>query len=321
MEEAESKRLLYVACTRAADLLILSGKMGYRNSWLTEILDAWSISSEGPIEEVLSHRKFTIKVHRPMNLQQFRKIELANRQEPTKEFGDIPDQASPFRRELERVPISVTQLAKDVARDGFIPGDFQPAIWDSEISRTDRVSGRLVGRIVHKVLALWEPLSYDDRSYIDLLETLVIKEGVSPDKVSETVRRSGEILNSLRAHPVYDCINQAVKRYHEYSFTLEIDRGVVHGVIDMLYQDEDGNWHLVDWKTDWTSKNRVEVVAGDYLVQMACYTLAAERILGVKPEMRMWFLQPDIRCHKYSEAELSVVAESCGFITPESTSV
>ncbi|MCB9643541.1 MAG: UvrD-helicase domain-containing protein [Myxococcales bacterium] len=46
MEEAENKRLFYVACTRAADLLIFSGKVGDRNSWMRQVLELWDIPPE-----------------------------------------------------------------------------------------------------------------------------------------------------------------------------------------------------------------------------------------------------------------------------------
>ena len=43
MEQAESKRLLYVACTRAADLLILSGSAKENGSWLGTLAAAWDL--------------------------------------------------------------------------------------------------------------------------------------------------------------------------------------------------------------------------------------------------------------------------------------
>jgi len=52
MEEAENKRLFYVACTRAADLLIVSGKVGDRHAWMRQVLQIWDIpaESEGSID-------------------------------------------------------------------------------------------------------------------------------------------------------------------------------------------------------------------------------------------------------------------------------
>ncbi|RME53272.1 MAG: hypothetical protein D6790_17855, partial [Caldilineae bacterium] len=66
LEEAENRRLLYVACTRAADLLILSGQVEKADSWMQHILDAWGIDSDGPDgEDVLTLENFQVSVVRP----------------------------------------------------------------------------------------------------------------------------------------------------------------------------------------------------------------------------------------------------------------
>jgi ATP-dependent helicase/nuclease subunit A len=48
METAENKRLLYVACTRAADWLLLIGQKGKTNCWLAHMGAAWDIPDEVP---------------------------------------------------------------------------------------------------------------------------------------------------------------------------------------------------------------------------------------------------------------------------------
>lgn len=50
METAENKRLLYVACTRAADWLLLVGQKGKPTSWLTQMATAWDIPETFPQE-------------------------------------------------------------------------------------------------------------------------------------------------------------------------------------------------------------------------------------------------------------------------------
>ena len=72
MEEAERRRLLYVACTRAADLLILSGQTGKKNTWLSEVQEIWGIEDGGPQEETKDFVDFSVQVHRPIESPDFR---------------------------------------------------------------------------------------------------------------------------------------------------------------------------------------------------------------------------------------------------------
>lgn len=60
MEAAESKRLLYVACTWAADLLVLSGRSSGSNTWLVDILDIWEIDAGGPADDILDREGFSV---------------------------------------------------------------------------------------------------------------------------------------------------------------------------------------------------------------------------------------------------------------------
>ena len=66
MDEAEEMRKFYVACTRAADLLLLSGKgAAGEKSWLGKLRRAWGIEAEGAEEERLALDGATVLVRRP----------------------------------------------------------------------------------------------------------------------------------------------------------------------------------------------------------------------------------------------------------------
>jgi ATP-dependent exoDNAse (exonuclease V) beta subunit len=65
MEQAENKRLLYVACTRAADMLILSGRLGDKGSWLQEIMTAMEIEAGGDGERLEARDGYSIRIVEP----------------------------------------------------------------------------------------------------------------------------------------------------------------------------------------------------------------------------------------------------------------
>ena len=91
MEEAEEKRLLYVACTRAADRLILTGQVGNRDSWLQQILEAYEIDADGPQDELLQGDCFGMRILRPDEPEELRPAESG----ATQKVQGIRDDSAP----------------------------------------------------------------------------------------------------------------------------------------------------------------------------------------------------------------------------------
>ncbi len=110
----------------------------------------------------------------------------------------------------------------------------------------------------------------------------------------DAVQRSFQMLRNLKDHHAYRDIENAQRRYQEMPFSISADIGILHGVIDLLYQDRSGAWHLVDWNTKWTPHAEVEEDAKRYLVQMAAYAQAAQRTLQAQPDVVLCFLYPDV---------------------------
>lgn len=83
------------------------------------------------------------------------------------------------------------------------------------------------------------------------------------------------------------------KRYRELPFITALDshlldntlpRGekniLVQGVIDCLWQEDDGSWVLVDYKSDRISPGQTHIILERYSGQMQLYRYAVEHILG-----------------------------------------
>jgi ATP-dependent exoDNAse (exonuclease V) beta subunit len=70
---------------------------------------------------------------------------------------------------------------------------------------------------------------------------------------------------------------------------------ILHGFIDMLYQDRSGQWHVVDYKTNHVAADGVAATAAGYEMQLKLYALAAEKTLGASPKsLRLCFLVPGV---------------------------
>jgi len=203
-------------------------------------------------------------------------------------------------------PVSVTGLVRRTVEDeGALP-EVRPAILRSPGSgKAARAPRWLIGRVVHQALADWQTLSLPSRELESLLEGYARREGVGAGgALRHAVNTSRRMLERLRGSTLYDEIAAAGKRHSELPFTLERAQGLVHGKIDMLFQDRQGAWRLIDWKTEWSPAGQLAERAQEHLLQVAIYALAAERLLGVQVEASLCFLDPELILHAYQRSEL-----------------
>ena len=78
-------------------------------------------------------------------------------------------------------------------------------------------------------------------------------------------------------------------------------------MIDLLFRDNTGEWRLVDWKTEPVGRGQTLAEAAQpYLLQMAVYALAAERILGVQPRVEICFLSSRADVYRCTAADLEM---------------
>ncbi|MFN2195459.1 MAG: 3'-5' exonuclease, partial [Anaerolineales bacterium] len=305
MEEAERRRLLYVACTRAADLLILSGQTGKKNTWLSEVQEIWGIEDGGPQEETKDFVDFSVQVHRPIESPDFSGREIEETlQSPA--VHQIPRLVQPVPPQPQPPPIAVTHLGQFLSRQAELPTEFHPAMWSHERpSPRKRAPGYLMGNIVHKALADWDCLEYPENQRYQMLENHARREGVFRDALADAVQRSNRILVNLKKHRLYQRICQAPQKFHEVPFSMTSPIGTLHGVIDLLFQDQEGEWHLLDWKTEWTPLSKLEANAQDHLLQMAVYANAAQSSLKILPKVALCFLSPNVALYHFTQEMLA----------------
>ncbi len=295
MEEAERKRLLYVACTRAADRLILTGQLGNKDSWLSEIIDLWKIKEDGFEQENLVFKEYSIQVARLKTEPQLDPAIKTQTNLNNSGLEDIPLLALPIANTSLHAPISVSQLEQSQIDARNIFPVIRLAIWNIEQPSTNRrAPGYLVGELVHKALAHWDCLEYTYIQCTHYLETHAQRITLPPLVIADAVNRAYKMLKLLKRDDFYRQIQNARQRYHEMPFNISTDNGLLHGMIDLLYQDQNEVWHLIDWKTEWTPSEEIEKYAQQYFTQMAAYTLAVHRSLGHRPEISLCFLNPQI---------------------------
>ncbi len=257
---AEKKRLLYVALTRAADHLIISGEIGdelpdgsrdTRLDWIIKELTITGNAIEAGEMLLKSPNgdEILMKI-----LQPDQAPTQTDRSSPPFTIPDeLYDEPGKFilkkiERKKSESPLLVTEIAKALE---------EPAIGQYE------GRGAAFGTAIHEVLRGREPQA-------------VIREWGITDPAQK--RELKEARDQFEALPE---ISQATLVRRELAFTVIISEIPVTGRIDCIVQKNDGSWLVIDYKSDALESSDL-IKKRSYQIQTEIYRLAAES-LGMKP--------------------------------------
>ncbi len=253
-EDAEKKRLLYVAATRAREMLVVStwrqGKGKPKGTW--SMFDAY-------IHDELPEPPAAAAAQAPAPLR------------------NLPAEAAAFRqrrRERQETSARASYSVSPVTRIAHVGP--RPA-WE----RTGR--GMSWGRVLHRLLeALMRDGELDVRAYA---VNLLAEEERSAGDLEEIVRT----VETVRASELWRRAAAAPRRLVEVPFALMVRREelgiadgpaetLLQGAVDLVFEDADG-WTLVDYKSDTVGDNLDELVRF-YTPQIAIYRRYWERLTG-----------------------------------------
>jgi ATP-dependent helicase/nuclease subunit A len=302
-EYAESKRLFYVAVTRARDYLILSGEKPQRKGtecwrvWLDRFLElhpGWvreveeeNISDLSPSEDKSLYQLY-------QGYQKLEKVKVEN-SETTEELTRKILQQSCFYKPspVEEFYITVTALSEYMVCPqrfyyqqylGLDEGMMSDLKGDGKrfLKGPDRTIHNLSnlekGSLVHSVL---EHINF----HFDLdkkkkqIDEVLFNQGFLPEN-GEVKELKDDIITFLSSD--LGITLSRINREHifkEIPFILRLERNeppfmvVLQGVIDLLFQDRDGVWTVVDYKYSAGSKIDKE----QYKIQLMAYALSVER--------------------------------------------
>jgi len=112
-----------------------------------------------------------------------------------------------------------------------------------------------------------------------------------------------KMLNGFIASSVFKQLRKAKVLKKEISFVLNERHGLIHGVVDVFFQDEAGDWHILDYKTGFGSDEKIRQVGYD--LQIKIYAVAAYEILKVMPRTGVvYFLGNHWKWEKRFDAKL-----------------
>ncbi len=312
-EIAESRRLFYVAATRAQDYLIISSYVEKTENvsgkdtwlgWLWDALELDSTSGNPNIEGVEIIYRDTPP--RRGERRAASQTSLWDKAE-IRQLKPFSEQARPPAG-LATVHTEPTAIARHLSASHL--ADVGTVAWGDERERprykrrllsnlrqdapslirlatlprvTRPASARQIGEIVHAALRHWR---FPDQTpnMGDILRGYASQVGLMTDKAIDwATRQAEELLMQFQDSELYQQAEDARTRgepfYTELPFIYPVGQRLIHGVIDLLFKHY-GQWHIVDYKTTTLWKGQdLETHARRYHLQVGVYAAATWRYL------------------------------------------
>ncbi len=162
----------------------------------------------------------------------------------------------------------------------------------SETPSKHGLDAATLGTLLHRCMEL---LDFDrPQSSQGLLDQAASEMGLQEHiDTSRLASELDEMLERFRTNELYDSIRRAGAIFRELDFVIQLGAASIRGQIDALYQDRDGRWHVVDYKSDRVGRHELADHAERYRLQLMLYAAAAARHFGAPPvEARVYFLRP-----------------------------
>ena len=323
-EEAERKRLLYVAATRAQDYLLVSGTVRQNRGdtwsargWLKLLLPALGIQNvEREPRRQIQFAGYPLEVLTPPTpppperLRQSASSAEAGRDLPVDRQAYpplMPPLLEPLPKDSSRPRhFSATQLARlgafryassaaqrreagaefrEIALTGASEDDYEMTL-----AQRGRPA-RLIGLIAHETLRhdAFSAAATSDK----MIRAIAWERGLTNEAALQ--RALSEIRGLLAAYRNSEvCLWLAQARaagrpvYTELPFMFRRDDSVIHGVIDVLLQRSDDEWVIVDYKTSSAAADDLAERARRFRPQMGIYGAAVKERLGLKSPPRLY---------------------------------
>ena len=267
-EAAEHKRLFYVAATRAADALYISGDDPPRSDgWLAAAHSALGAEAGG------------VEIRPPIAVDL---DAIAGRAAPQSVLIPPEDEEEEF-------------VAPLVARPPVIPLRSSTPVTSLRLEEPSRGDfhhgdglGLVRGSLAHDAIEEWFRTGQRPR-----LDELIhrVDSGLGEQAVRRVVADVDGMLDIFDSSPLADTLRDGGTRaYFELPFSWDWDGVPVHGTIDVAYETG-GTWHVLDFKTDDLRGRSLADASQAYLPQLALYASALERAVGGSPVPGLMFLR------------------------------
>jgi ATP-dependent helicase/nuclease subunit A len=267
--DGEGNRLLYVALTRAKDVLILTGSStGTPRGWLGTLVQIGLGRLSGL--ELQTHAQDQQPVLIVESSEHFSKLEPNHALAKSSFKRHTPRVRAPTRS-LESGEASPEELALDLLHGQ---------------ANTIPESERVIGTLAHYAIA--ENFVSHNLEQRRILSDQYVLHPYSLPEREQMVETAWWYLQ--RYENLYHDRTERLVDYAELPFAYRDGETTWQGIIDRLYQLKNGVWILEDYKTDSVPIDELEQRAQAYQRQMHIYSEAVRRCWGFNPEVRLTFL-------------------------------
>jgi len=288
----EEQRVLYVACTRARDRLVLSTDPGGRPGndswlgWLALVCGAHGVSLErGPLA-------FDVPVSGggPLVVPVYRDVRVP----PPAPAGDaaagpgvrvdIAPLAARSRGEIfsaSRIRTYVECPAKYYYRYVLgLPGGGGPFVRDAEEDFADaEYPAELRGRVFHAAMETVDASGADSSGVLAAVDAALARE--APFSGGGYPSLAGDVatlVEGVLASSSWPSIIRGTDVRTEYAISAALGDDFITGTIDRLYRGSDGIWTVLDYKTDAVPPGGLPARADLYWAQLEFYALMVRRL-------------------------------------------
>jgi ATP-dependent helicase/nuclease subunit A len=269
---AESRRLLYVACTRARDLLVVprppvDADVG---AFWKDLVDRLPATADADVRVVDAET-----VPRPEVPGRGRDLWALS----GAEGGDAvaarweAERKDLVTRAAERpfTPVSATRLAARTAPP--------PA------AAAAGAGGRDFGSLVHRLLE-WVPLEDAEPGRADRVRAMA--EALAPSFAldREAASRAADQVDRALGLPVVDRARRATRVWRELSLWFPDGAHLVEGIVDLVFE-EDGQLVVVDYKSDAITEDQALAQAAHHAPQLQLYGRGLAQAAGLPVRERL----------------------------------
>ncbi|MYK39692.1 MAG: AAA family ATPase [Gemmatimonadetes bacterium] len=325
-QRAEEKRLLYVACTRARDHLLLGGALTDKHfaadldaaadclGWICGSLELTEADlargtkavagvpsplpihtdpSEFPVPATTDHRAEPA----------FRALDAA----PAQAVEPTLDLLSPLDDSQDRPEFAASELVLFAADPAAHHRQYALGLPPWSLGQVDEPRRRamLFGQLAHAGI---EALSNSPDADPTALATDLVAAASLPvaSHRDPFERELTHLLHRCRQSPLAARWLTNAEARTEVRFTLSLDLGLVHGVVDYIGCGTDGLWELVDYKTG--HRANTEEAVQYYRMQLEIYALCLQALHPGQDEYRATLYFTDLdeeRLVRFTPADLA----------------